>query len=206
VLLALLAALDAGDATQPDWPDLVADAVNGFAAGVSSIVDRKELATRLRAAIGPIGDEVGQRRTLRSQVEDLAAVVDRYRELGADPRTVLDGIDDVTRRQVAEVAEIWQLAALVPQLGPDVDLVVQLEDTLQAVPVAHLPHDGVPLWTRVRSTRVSLSVLVTILQQRNNQRSTTGRSRMMALSHFYADDQVNAGYATGSGCLPAKTG
>ena len=87
------------------------------------------------------------------------------------------------------MARSWPLGELAGQLDRDTDVVFQLEDALQQVPLAHYPTAaGVPLFALVRSTRVSLSVLVTIMQSRVERQFATDARRVLALSHFAADD------------------
>lgn len=142
------------------------------------------------------GDAPGWARALRAELRALAGTVATYRN--ADTATVMDRIDDVTRDYLREVAGIWDLSPLVGRLDRDADLLFQLEDVLQSVPVAHLPCGGTPLYTRVRSTRVSLSLLLTILQARVEAEFATDAPRLLALSHFGDDgDRAAAGsYAT----------
>lgn len=74
--------------------------------------------------------------------------------------------DRITAEYVQEVSMIWQLDALIPALDPSVtDLVLQLDDVLHAIPVAHLPVQGQPLFSYVRSIRESLAFLLNELQQ-----------------------------------------
>jgi hypothetical protein len=131
-----------------------------------------------------------------AELRALANTVATYRD--TDPAAVMARIDDVTRDYLREVAGIWSLTPLVNRLDPDTDVLFQLEDVLRSVPVAHLPCDGTPLYTRVRSTRVSLSLLLTILQTRVEAEFATDAPRLLALSHFGDDgDRAAAGsYAT----------
>ena len=60
-------------------------------------------------------------------------------------------------------------SALAEHLGAWLDVVVQADDVLHAVPVVHLEVAGRPLWQQVRSVRASLSVLLDVLQRQIEQ-------------------------------------
>jgi CHAT domain len=186
----LLSALDECAGRPPEaWYDLAVPAVEALAR--STVAVEESVPDRLGAlcveTLGPVGSPAWDR--LRAELRALAGLV------GTTPAgTVMDRIDDVTRGYLREVAGIWSLSPLQSHLGPDDDLLFQLEDVLQSVPVAHLPaEDGMPLYTRVRSTRVSLSLLVTIMQARMEAEYATDAPRLLALSHFGEDG--DGGYA-----------
>ncbi|MFZ4296480.1 CHAT domain-containing protein [Streptomyces cinereoruber] len=156
----------------------------------------------LRAASTPGQVEAALAGLGRSSVATEERLADRFRELldaTPAPGPELDALtglldaapdlDGVTGRYLAEVAGIWPVDALAEAVTEDTDLVWQLEDVLQAFPVAHHPlADGTPLYLRIRSSRVSLSLLLTIVQQRVDREFAGRAGRLMALSSFDPDD------------------
>ncbi len=110
-------------------------------------------------------------------------------------------LDALTAAYLAEVAEVWNLDRLSPVLSPDHDLVLQVDDALHAVPVAHLPIAGRPLWRQVRSVRTTLALLVTAMTSRIDRQfadARASRENLLAVSHF--DDPVDKA-ATGGRVL-----
>ncbi|QXE33495.1 hypothetical protein KQY30_03520 [Streptomyces sp. GMY02] len=210
VLASLTAALDRArdtDRTPEQWLAETAPDVTGLDSSHSGTASRERLGNRLagllRASLdpewwpGPMGEQLAA--TTEVVTRHQAAVRDRATR--PDGRNALHEIDDVTRAHLAEVARIWPLDRLQEHLDtlPDQshDLVFQMEDTLQSVPVAHLPlPDRTPLYARVRSVRVSLSVLMTLMQQRVERRFATDTRRILVVSHFNpVMDPDNAEYA-----------
>ncbi|MFE5831567.1 CHAT domain-containing protein [Streptomyces sp. NPDC056508] len=156
----------------------------------------------LRAASTPGQVEAALAGLDRSSVATEERLADRFRELldaTPAPGPELDALvglleaapdlDGVTARYLAEVAGIWPVDSLADAVTEDTDLVWQLEDVLQAFPVAHHPlADGTPLYLRIRSSRVSLSLLLTIVQQRVDREFAGRAGRLLALSSFDPDD------------------
>ncbi|MET7780739.1 hypothetical protein ABZT28_34230 [Streptomyces sp. NPDC005388] len=210
VLSSLTAALDRArdtDRTPEQWLAETGPEVTALDSSHSGTASRERLGTRLagllRASLDPEWWPDLISRQLVKVLDVIsyhqAAVRDRAARPGG--RNALHEIDDVTRAHLAEVARIWPLDRLQEHLDtpPDRphDLVFQLEDTLQSVPVAHLPlPDGTPLYARVRSVRVSLSVLMTLMQQRAERQFATDTRRLLVVSHFDpVKDPDNAEYA-----------
>jgi hypothetical protein len=91
---------------------------------------------------------------------------------------------------------VCDLGPLAERLETGLDVVVQANDVLHAVPVAHLGVAGRPLWQRVRSVRASLSVLLDVLQRRIEQerRDDVPRNRrLMTVSWVRPDDPARPG-------------
>ncbi|MGH3830616.1 MAG: hypothetical protein ACRDRS_09245 [Pseudonocardiaceae bacterium] len=155
----------------------------------SSIAKGERLGYRLGELMPPAGAPASAfAPVLRDEITTLAAAVARHPD-GAREHRPLAEIDDVTRRYLHDVASVWRLDALVDRLSAEDDLVFQLEDSLQAVPIAHYPRsDGTPLYAHVRSTRVSFSMLFTIMQERVEREFATDAGRLLALSHFPPGD------------------
>lgn len=162
----------------------------------SSIGEYEQLGTRLRAMLSPLPDAASWPDWydfLQAEVSKLRASVARHQEAfnRGESLNPFEEIDEVTRAYLADVAEIWPLNALADELKPEHDLVFQLEDTLQAVPIAHYPlPDGTPLYAKVRSTRVSLSLLMTVLQERTEKQFDTSAKRLLAVSYFEPEDRL----------------
>lgn len=180
------------DRTAADWLAEISSQVEALDSSNSRIAGDERLGTRLRDLLNaalepPWWQDSGA--LLRDEISSLRTVMARRRQ-GRASRNDLQEIDDATRAYLADVAGIWSLGPLPDQLRDGDDVVFQLEDALQAVPVAHYPlPDGTPLYARVRSTRVSLSVLMTLLQQRAEQRFATDTRRILAVSYFDEDDE-----------------
>ncbi|TDV40969.1 CHAT domain-containing protein [Actinophytocola oryzae] len=192
----LLAMLDRRvDDTPLAWSTAVAPAVAALA--TSTVAVDEAVPERLDALCAETAATPGWEATLRTELRAVAELVASHRNPGGRP--VMDRIDDVTRAYLRDVAGIWSLSPLLGGLCRDDDVLFQLEDVLQSVPVAHLPDEnGTPLYRRVRSARVSLSLLLTILQTRMEAEFATDAPRLLALSHFGEDgDGAAAGaYAT----------
>ncbi len=151
---------------------------------LSSIAEEERLGSRLRGLLSR--DSSADR--LGAEIAGLGRILAHHAS-GPEPGTGLDEIDHVTRAFLDEVADVWSLDALAERLDPGDDVVFQLEDVLQSVPAAHYPlAPGVPLYSRVRSTRVSLSLLLTIMQTRLDARFAVPSARMLATSYFDPGD------------------
>ncbi|GAA0984696.1 hypothetical protein GCM10009555_058900 [Acrocarpospora macrocephala] len=187
----MTAALDraaAADGAAADWLTGITPVLAELDGPKSTIAADEQLGSRLHTLLtgaSPFTERDWLNAT-RTELGRLAAIVTRYRETRfASARAALDEIDDVTRSYLADVAEIWSLDQLTDRLRADDDLVFQLEDSLQSVPIAHYPlHGGAALHTRVRSTRISLSVLMTIMQGQLEESFETTADRILALSYF----------------------
>lgn len=141
------------------------------------------LAPWLRAAVRPHGhltlnQEVGLRERWRLFAEFLQAVAGgRFEQC----------IDEATRVFLHWSQRHWDLASLLPHLGPDTDLVVEVEDALHAIPVAFLPTEGW-LFEHVRSVRANLSVLLTLLRDAEPLSAEEGPPALVTVSWFAPDD------------------
>lgn len=109
-------------------------------------------------------------------------------------------LDDITRAYVEEVSGILKLDALAGSLTDETDVLLQVDDALHAVPLAHVPVASVPFFQRVRSLRTSLSVLFSVLQQEAGELFGEGDEeddgrRMLTVSWFdRADDPANRSF------------
>ncbi len=104
--------------------------------------------------------------------------------------------DQITQDYIHEVAAIWNVDPLREILTVNVDLVLQVDDALHAVPLAYLPVGGRPLYQQVRSLRSTYSVLLQILQQeaaQDFQRADQATERMLVVSWFDAEDHARNG-------------
>jgi CHAT domain len=176
-----------------DWVNAIGGHLAVLDSERSSIACRGRVGSRISQMLPVPYDPDAQRswaHFARDELGKLRVAAQRHLMLGATELT--DEIDGVTRAFLAEVAEIWPLGSLTDCLTPDTDVVFQLEDALQQVPIAHYPckAGGVPLYSLVRSTRVSLSLLVTIMQSRAERRFATDEHRMLALSYFAREDSA----------------
>lgn len=129
---------------------------------------------------------------VEAELRKLHAHVARHLEALTRGKTLNDfeEIDEVTRAYLAEVAEIWPLGALAEKITSATDLVFQLEDFLQAIPIAHYPFpDGEPLYAKARSTSVSFSMLMAILQKKTEEQFGVSAERMLAVSYFDRDGE-----------------
>lgn len=98
-----------------------------------------------------------------AQLQELFEVV----AVGPPPaRTSLEGLlNAATKQYLEEVAALWSLDKLAAVLTPQMDVVLQVDDVLHAIPMAHIQVAGRPLYQYVRSVRTSISLLLTMLQQ-----------------------------------------
>lgn len=114
--------------------------------------------------------------------------------LAAEPPVFVnlqDILNTATRQCVEEIAEVWNLDMLTTVLIPQMDMILQLDDTLHALPLAHLLVAGRPLYQQVRSMRTSISLLLTLLQQEAEQKFWTGRvenRQLLVVSWFEEGD------------------
>jgi len=183
VARAVLSAVDALRAAADPVTD--ADAVLAGLAAASSLAGEEALAARLGALLTPTPATGPDAEVLDRELALLGDAARAHLATGTGRRAVLAEIDAVTERFCAQVAAVWRLEPLVPALGRHLDLVLQLDAVLHAVPVAHLPlPDGRPLHAAVRSTRVSLCALLSVLQGRLDRDVEIGRDRLLVLSHF----------------------
>ena len=111
--------------------------------------------------------------------------------------------DESTRDFIEAASAACDLNALAPHLGEGTDLVVQLDPGLQAIPVAYLTIDGLPLHRRASSVCSSWSLLLTTMQRRfeaEGREVAVAESgpdglggRMLAVSWFQPGDPARAG-------------
>jgi hypothetical protein len=102
-------------------------------------------------------------------------------------------LNAATAEYLAEVGFVCDLGTLAEHLEPGLDVVVQADDVLHAVPVAHLGVSGKPLWEQVRSVRASLSVLLDVVQRRIEQEhegEVPSSRRLMTVSWVRPGDPV----------------
>jgi len=102
-------------------------------------------------------------------------------------------LNAATAEYLKQVERVCDLGTLAEHLGARLDVVVQADDVLHAVPVAHLKVAGRPLWQQVRSVRASLSVLLDVLQRQIEQErrdDLPASRRLMTVSWAQPDDPV----------------
>jgi CHAT domain len=104
---------------------------------------------------------------------------------------VQSGLNTATQEYIADVSRIWQLDKLEQGITQRTELIAQVDDTLYAVPLAHLLISGKPIYQQVHSVHSSLSALFTILQQeaeREFQKQETEQPGMLVISWFKQED------------------
>jgi hypothetical protein len=114
------------------------------------------------------------------------------------PAKLQPELDRITGEYIDKVREVWKLDELANTLSPEVDLLVQLDDALHTVPVAHLPVGGRPLFQQVRSVRNSLTLLMTSLQleteqEVNQEEGEKEMERLLSVSHFTPGEGAETG-------------
>ena len=105
-------------------------------------------------------------------------------------------LNQITADYIEEVGQLWRLERLSSMLSPETDLVVQLDDALHAVPVAHLSVGGEPLFRQVRSIRSSLSLLMTSMQSETDQELRRGgddTGLLLNVSYLKQHDKAREG-------------
>ena len=105
-------------------------------------------------------------------------------------------LDRITADYIDEVSLVWRLDSLNEVLSPETDLVIQVDDALHTVPIAHLPVAGEPLFRRIRSVRSSLALLMTSLQleiEKEVHRNEEEPVRLLSVCHFKEDDHARKG-------------
>jgi hypothetical protein len=105
--------------------------------------------------------------------------------------------NDISEWLLEAVGYVWDMNALAGHLTQETDLMIQVDEVLHAVPIAYLSVAGKRLLERVASVRSVLSPLVDSIQQRDEDdaRASFGDrcDRLMAVSHFVADDPASEG-------------
>ena len=137
---------------------------------------------------------------LADWIQDSATQLRDFRDRLAQPapRSLQEELDRITADYIEEVRQRWDLDGLATVLSPELDLVVQVDDTLHAVPIAHLTVSGEPLFRRVRSIRGSITLLMTSLQietEKEIGQNATGPERLLSVSHFQPGDIARRGAA-----------
>jgi hypothetical protein len=153
---------------------------------------REPLAYLFQVLTWPLLDPMEQERALPMAAEELRAG-DWVEGEPGELRVELDG---ATAAFLEKVAEVWDLAPLATILGPDTDLVLQVDDALHAVPVAWLPVEGEPLFRRIRSVRTSLAPALDLLLGDLEREVRGGRPRsrrMLSVSSFRPHDPARPG-------------
>jgi hypothetical protein len=108
-----------------------------------------------------------------------------------DGRSLGQIVDEITHDFLGEVASLWDLGPLAEVAMRGDHLVLQVEDALQAVPLAHYPlPDGSALYTHVRSVRASLSVLVSLLQRQLERDLRPRPGRVLTVPSFLRRDDA----------------
>lgn len=175
-----------------DWVETIAGHLAVLDSGRSSIAFRGHIGSRISELL-PLPQKPEEQQAwvcfARAGLGRLRDAAQRHLRAVTGAAGVPDEVDEVTRAYLAEVAEMWPLGSLANHLDRDTNVVFQMEDALQQVPMAHYPFEGdTPLYSLVRSTRVSLSVLVTIMQSRAERQFATDARRMLAVSYFAEQD------------------
>jgi hypothetical protein len=124
---------------------------------------------------------------------DAPAIRERWTGFAAtleafDRESTARRLDRATNEFLYWVYRHWDLSPLLPHLKPDLDLVLEVEGVLHAVPAAFLPV-GAWLFERVRSVRASLSLLITLLHDAEPGPADCGESSLITVSWFDPVDQ-----------------
>ena len=109
------------------------------------------------------------------------------------PMRGIDTLNAATVEFVQEVERVCDLSPLAGHLDTKLDVVVQADDVLHAVPVPHLEVAGRAMWQCVRSVRASLSVLLDGLQHQIEQERRDDvlvSRRLMTVTWVRPDDPV----------------
>lgn len=150
---------------------------------------------QLPAEAGQYAEWLGYARAYWREIADLILQSEDADLEGPGLRLALDA---ATQLYVETVSNIWRLDSLAPLLTEEVDVVLQLDDVLHGVPVAHLLIEGMPLYQRVHSLRTSLNILLAMLQrsiETEDQRPyESSAEHMLVLSGLGADQQQAAFY------------
>jgi hypothetical protein len=112
------------------------------------------------------------------------------------PQRLHEELDRITAEYIEEARQVLMLDRLAPALSPELDIIVQFDDTLHTVPIAHLPVAGEPLFRRVRSVRSSITLLMTALQLETEKeigQDSPASERLLSVSHFKAGDRAGHG-------------
>jgi len=147
-------------------------------------------------------DNTDQRRKMIDDLKRFAALLKRL----AYDRPV-DLRDEVTAEFLTWAARVWNLAPLALELMAhfqhDLDLVVDVEGPLHAVPVAFLPvgPQGQRLMNLARSVRTSLSLFLAVPAEVNKNNDDIGD--VVTVSWFATSDTNNAAVARGEWWLHA---
>jgi hypothetical protein len=107
-----------------------------------------------------------------------------------------DRLDTITEEYIRRVATVWDLDDLAGAIEENTDLVAQLDDVLFAVPIAHLPVAGRPLYSCIRSIRNSFGPLLEKLQREIEAQvleQSRDPDRLLTLSWFDTDDSARNG-------------
>ncbi len=183
------------DGVDREWEKVIGQALAVCDSTKSSVAWNARLGTSLKKRLLPLPDPAVFSvwyELVEAELKKLQAHVARHLDALARGETLSDfeEIDEVTRAYLAEVAEIWPLGALAEKITPATDLIFQLEDSLQAIPIAHYPFpDGEPLYAKARSTRVSFSTLMAILQKKTEEQFGVSAERMLVVSYFDNEDE-----------------
>ncbi len=107
-------------------------------------------------------------------------------------------LDAATDAYLEWVSRHWDLTPLVPHLNPKLDLVVEVEEHLHAVPAAFLrvkDESGFNqrLFERVRSVRSSVSLLISLMQPAVSAAEPHAGGTLLTFSWFGAKDPARNG-------------
>jgi hypothetical protein len=164
----------------------LASALDSFVPLVTRPKDPRQLDTWSKIAI----------EQWRAVLDALESTSKLQKALDAD--RLLEHLDSVTDQFLRRVEAVWRLGELAELLDESTDLIIQPNDVLHSVPIAHLRVGGKPIFQQVRSVRVSLSILLDTLQRgieaeaakagaANPSRATA--KRLLTMSYFSDQDE-----------------
>ncbi len=159
-----------------------------------------ECVSRLREAYAGFFDPPSPDTDTAIWIAERGSVVDRLALLLSLPdnaATARRRLDSPTESFLRSVSRVWSLDAAAGFLRRDCDLLIQVDDTLHAVPIPYLPVGAKFLCETVGSTRCVLSAVLNgwLAGMERGRPIDSGSGRGLVLSWFGPTDGARAGAA-----------